>query len=59
MERLLRVEGRGSYPACGDGILTAYRPGTAMAFALTIVEAMCGKGKREEIGGPMMLAEKL
>ncbi|KAL7773724.1 hypothetical protein CFE70_003691 [Pyrenophora teres f. teres 0-1] len=42
-----------------EKIVTSRGPGTAMAFALTIVEAMCGKGKREEIGGPMMLAEKL
>lgn len=30
-----------------------------MLFALTIVEIMCGKEKRDEIAGPMILAEKL
>jgi protein DJ-1 len=40
-------------------LLTIYRPGTAMLFALTIVEAMVGKEKREEISGPLMVAETL
>ena len=30
-----------------------------MLFALTIVEAVCGKEKRDEIAGPMVIAEKL
>ncbi|RMZ74389.1 class I glutamine amidotransferase [Pyrenophora seminiperda CCB06] len=42
-----------------DKIVTSRGPGTAMLFALTIVEVMCGKEKRGEIAGPMMLAEKL
>lgn len=30
-----------------------------MLFALTIVEVLAGKGKRDEIAGPMVLAETL
>jgi len=59
MRRLSRAEGRCGHAGSGGGTLTAYRPGSAMLFALTIVEAVCGKEKREEVGGPMMLAEKL
>ena len=36
-----------------------YRPGTAMLFALTIVEAISSKEKRDEVAGPMVVAEKL
>lgn len=35
------------------------RPGTAMLFALTIVEEVSGKKKRDEVAGPMVVAEKL
>lgn len=35
------------------------RPGTAMLFALTIVELLAGKEKRDEVAGPMIVAEKL
>lgn len=35
------------------------RPGTAMLFALTIVEQLAGKDKKEEVMGPMMCAESL
>jgi hypothetical protein len=35
------------------------RPGTAMLFALTIVEVMVGKEKRDEVAGPMVVAETL
>jgi len=30
-----------------------------MLFALTIVEEVCGKEKRDEVAGPMIVAEKL
>jgi protein DJ-1 len=30
-----------------------------MLFALTIVEQICGKEKRDEVAGPMIVAEKL
>lgn len=40
-------------------MLTIYRPGTAMLFALTIVEALAGKEKRDEITGPLMVAQTL
>lgn len=36
-----------------------YSPGTAMLFALTVVEALAGKEKRDEISGPMILADTL
>lgn len=42
-----------------DKLLTMCRPGTAMLFALTIVEALAGKEKRDEISGPLMLAQTL
>jgi protein DJ-1 len=35
------------------------RPGTAMLFALTIVEELAGKEKRGEVQGPMVVAETL
>lgn len=34
-------------------------PGTAFGFALAIVDALNGKGKREEIEGPMLLPASL
>ncbi|KAJ4381207.1 hypothetical protein N0V86_003556 [Didymella sp. IMI 355093] len=43
-----------------DGkVITSRGPGTAMLFALTIVEALVGKEKRDEISGPLMVAETL
>lgn len=32
------------------------RPGTAILFALTIVELLCGRDKRNKVAGPMMIA---
>ena len=40
-------------------MLTAHRPGTALLFALTIVEVLAGKDKRDEVAGPMIVAETL
>jgi protein DJ-1 len=43
-----------------DGkVITSRGPGTAMLFALTIVEALAGKAKREEISPAMLLASEL
>jgi protein DJ-1 len=43
-----------------DGkVITSRGPGTAMLFALTIVEALAGKAKREEISPAMLLAAEL
>ncbi|KAF1358948.1 DJ-1 [Lizonia empirigonia] len=43
-----------------DGkVVTSRGPGTAMLFALTIVELLAGKEKRDEISGPLMIAETL
>ena len=43
-----------------DGkIITSRGPGTALLFALTIVEILAGKEKRDEVEGPMMCAETL
>lgn len=33
------------------------RPGTALLFALTIVEMICGRSERENVSRPMMLPE--
>lgn len=35
------------------------RPGTALLFALTIVEVISGKEKRDEVAGPMIVAATL
>lgn len=32
------------------------RPGTALLFSLTIVEQLLGKKERDEVAGPMMVA---
>lgn len=38
-----------------DGrVVTSRGPGTALLFALTIVEMLCGAQKREEVAGPMI-----
>jgi len=43
-----------------DGkVITSRGPGTALLFALTIVECLAGKEKREEITGPMICAKTL
>ncbi|KAF2658450.1 DJ-1 [Lophiostoma macrostomum CBS 122681] len=43
-----------------DGrVVTSRGPGTAMLFALTIVEQICGKEKRDEVAEPMIVSEKL
>ncbi|KAG8862967.1 hypothetical protein FRB96_000387 [Tulasnella sp. 330] len=35
-------------------LITSRGPGTAFPFALTLVEALCGKEKRDEVYGPMV-----
>ncbi len=42
----------------GD-LITSRGPGTALLFALTIVEKMLGSSRRDEIEGPMMLPASL
>ncbi|OCK84731.1 DJ-1 protein [Lepidopterella palustris CBS 459.81] len=43
-----------------DGsVITSRGPGTALLFALTIVELLCGKQKRDEVAGPMILPASL
>jgi len=37
-----------------DNLITSRGPGTAFPFALTLVELLCGKEKRDEIRGPMI-----
>ena len=39
--------------------MTSRGPGTALTWSLTIVELLCGKKKRDEVAGPMMLSEAL
>lgn len=36
-----------------------HRPGTALLFALTIVECLLGKSKRDEVAEPMIVAKEL
>ncbi|CBX93030.1 hypothetical protein IAQ61_008758 [Plenodomus lingam] len=43
-----------------DGkVITSRGPGTALLFALTIVECLVGKEKAAEVAAPMMVAETL
>jgi len=43
-----------------DGkIITSRGPGTSLLFALTLVETLCGRAKREEVEGPMITASEL
>lgn len=35
--------------------ITSQAPGTALEFALTLVEALCGDGKRDQVASPMVL----
>ncbi|PSN69009.1 DJ-1 [Corynespora cassiicola Philippines] len=43
-----------------DGkVVTSRGPGTALLFSLTIVELLAGKEKRDEVAGPMVVAETL
>ena len=43
-----------------DGnVVTSRGPGTAMGFSLKIVELLCGKEMRDEVAGPMIVAETL
>ncbi|MGH8353934.1 MAG: DJ-1 family glyoxalase III [Pseudomonas sp.] len=42
-------------PVVVDGnCITSQGPATAMAFALTLVEQLCGKGKRNEVGKALL-----
>jgi len=36
-------------------LITSRGPGTALLFALTIVERICGREKRKEVEGPMLM----
>ena len=61
MERSSLREGRATKPhlllgSALNPVLMMSRPGTAMLFSLTIVEALVGKEKRNEITGPLMVA---
>jgi len=62
MGRLLPVEGKFGASMGSKTIYDANafdRPGTAMLFALTIVEVISGTEKRTEVAGPMVVAETL
>jgi protein DJ-1 len=43
----------------GERANDANRPGTAMLFALTIVEVVVGREKRDEVAAPMIVADVL
>lgn len=36
-----------------DNVITSRGPGTAMDFALTLIEKLAGKAKRDEVEGPL------
>ncbi|KAF2851023.1 DJ-1 [Plenodomus tracheiphilus IPT5] len=42
-----------------EKVITSRGPGTALLFALTIVECLAGKEKRDEVAAPMIVAETL
>ncbi|KAH9874986.1 hypothetical protein J1614_004474 [Plenodomus biglobosus] len=42
-----------------EKVITSRGPGTALLFALTIVECLAGKEKAGEVAGPMIVAETL
>jgi hypothetical protein len=61
MARLLLVEGeftKWGLWVC-KRLMCDGRPGTALLFSLTIVELLMGKGKRDEVAGPMVVAATL
>ena len=39
--------------------ITSQGPGSALEFSLTLVEALCGKGRRDEVAAPMVLPESV
>lgn len=39
--------------------ITSQGPGSALEFSLALVEALCGKARREEVAGPMVLPESV
>lgn len=47
-----RVEDR---VVCDGQCLTSRGPGTALEFALALVEALCGQAKRDEVAAPMVI----
>jgi hypothetical protein len=56
MERSSLREGKATQP---HFLLRAALESVLMLFALTIVEALMGKEKRNEITGPLMVAQTL
>ena len=47
-----------SEPVVRDGnIITSRGPGTAMDFALTLIEVLAGKSRREEVEAPLQRFE--
>jgi 4-methyl-5(b-hydroxyethyl)-thiazole monophosphate biosynthesis len=52
----LRCASRSDAPVViTDRVITSRAPGTAMAFALALVEALFGREKRDEIAAPMLV----
>jgi len=51
--------GEGERVVVDGGVVTSRGPGTAILFALTIVEVLCGAAKREEVAGPLVCASEL
>ena len=46
---------RNEHTVVDRNCITSQGPGTALEFALTLVEALLGKEKREQVGAPMIL----
>jgi protein deglycase len=54
-ERMPQPSDRNSRVVVDGNLITSQGPGTAIEFALTLVEALFGKEKREQVAGPMVL----
>lgn len=45
----------GEAVTCDGTIITSRGPGTAMEFALTLIETLAGKARRDQVEGPLLI----
>ncbi len=58
MDRLPAASRSGERVVRMANLITSRGPGTALEFALEIVDFLCGKEKREELAGQMLIPEQ-